>query len=239
MTTQRNTTAILAVVALAAVTLAGCTALGGNRAPDAKLEADKTKAMAGDTLVFDARASSDPDGNVTSWVFDFGDGNRTTVSPPQEPQVRHAYTTGGDYKVGLTVLDDGTGDSKKSDTTELAVRIDQAVPVRGQVAKAAVPVPLNASSAYDQTWRVNDGARSARLNLSLQGLLPAGTSQVRVELRGPDHGVLQSEAFDVQGATNRTVRMDVPLKQAGQHELTIDAVSGSVSFTGDLTTLYG
>gem|GEM_PF-1816988 len=52
---------------------------------------------------FDASSSYDPDGNIVSYTWDFGDGNITTVS---DPVVYHRYADAGDYNVTLTVSDD-------------------------------------------------------------------------------------------------------------------------------------
>ena len=49
---------------------------------------------------FDGTASSDPDGTVTFYAWDFGDGTTATG-----PSVTHTYASGGDYEVTLSVLD--------------------------------------------------------------------------------------------------------------------------------------
>ena len=47
-------------------------------------------------------ASSDADGTLVSWSWDFGDGNGSTLQSPV-----HSYAANGDYTVTLTVTDDG------------------------------------------------------------------------------------------------------------------------------------
>lgn len=50
-------------------------------------------------------ASSDPDGFIVNWFWDFGDGATLEVqTPPSEP-VMHTYLQGGAYNVTLTVTD--------------------------------------------------------------------------------------------------------------------------------------
>jgi len=52
-------------------------------------------------------ASSDPDGTVTSWFWDFGDGTTSTFQSPS-----HTFTQKGKWKITLTVTDnDGAEDS--------------------------------------------------------------------------------------------------------------------------------
>lgn len=55
--------------------------------------------------------SGDPDGNVVAWLWNFGDGNGTTVRNPS-----HTYDTADTYTVTLTVTDnDGLADSHQED----------------------------------------------------------------------------------------------------------------------------
>lgn len=54
----------------------------------------------GQVVSFDGTASSDPDGAIVSWDWDFGDGGTGTGD-----QVTHSYAAPGDYAVTLTVTD--------------------------------------------------------------------------------------------------------------------------------------
>jgi len=53
-------------------------------------------------VTFDASGSSDPDGSIVSFKWDFGDGNVTTVS---SSTVTHVYAASQSYTVTLTVTD--------------------------------------------------------------------------------------------------------------------------------------
>lgn len=52
---------------------------------------------------FDATGSFDPDGIISTYTWDFGDGTPTTTGAG----VTHSYAAGGTYDVQLTVTDDG------------------------------------------------------------------------------------------------------------------------------------
>ena len=57
--------------------------------------------IVGANIIFNATASRDPDGNITNYEWDFGDGNSGTGKV-----VSHSYSSAGDYTVNLTVTDD-------------------------------------------------------------------------------------------------------------------------------------
>jgi YVTN family beta-propeller protein len=59
-------------------------------------------APAGSPTGFDGSASSDPDGSVARYDWNFGDG---TVAANAGPTPTHSYTAGGTYTVTLTVAD--------------------------------------------------------------------------------------------------------------------------------------
>jgi PKD repeat protein len=55
-----------------------------------------------ETITFNASASSPNGGTITSYTWDFGDGNTTTVA---NPIITHYYETAGNYTVTLNVTD--------------------------------------------------------------------------------------------------------------------------------------
>lgn len=66
---------------------------------------------AGSSIVFDGSASTDADGNITAYTWNFGDGTEGTGSV-----ISHTYETAGSYQVILTVTDNH-GDSNAEITT--------------------------------------------------------------------------------------------------------------------------
>jgi PKD repeat protein/DNA-binding beta-propeller fold protein YncE len=89
------------------VTNAGI-ALAPSQAPVASLTA--APAPAGQATTFDARSSSDPDGTVARYDWDFGDGSGLADGGPLPS---HVYASAGLPRVTLTVTDaDGTSTSQ-------------------------------------------------------------------------------------------------------------------------------
>jgi len=131
-----------------------------NRPPTAAFTHKAKTAYSGEVIRFDASASFDPDGYVTSYFWTFGDGTNAT-----DMVVTHAYADDGSYMVTLTVTDnDGATASSTATRTVLnrhpvASFIESATTVfAGEV------IQFNASASYDPdgsivsyAWNFGDG----------------------------------------------------------------------------------
>lgn len=67
------------------------------------------RAYRGFPVHFNASESSDPDGHITQYIWDFGDSNVTIVNAtgPDSVNIQHTYHKSGVYTANLTVVDDG------------------------------------------------------------------------------------------------------------------------------------
>ncbi len=95
---------------------------------------------------FSAAGSTDPDGGVSAYAWDFGDGSTATQANPS-----HTYTTAGPFIAQLTVTDNGG-----AQTTQ-AILVPAVAPNQPPVAVAtAVPAsgaaPLNVTFYADQSY---------------------------------------------------------------------------------------
>jgi hypothetical protein len=88
----------------------------GNQSPvpDAALSPDPV--AFGEPLTLDASGSTDPDGDVASWSWDFGDGSLATGEV-----VQHTWAEPGTYHVRLTVRDDDGDPSTTIFPVEIAL----------------------------------------------------------------------------------------------------------------------
>ena len=68
----------------------------------------------GEGISFDGSGSSDSDGTIVSWFWDFGDDETSTSQNPM-----HVYAQDGTYQVTLTVTDDDSAED--SDTTQAVI----------------------------------------------------------------------------------------------------------------------
>ena len=71
--------------------------------PTAAFAFGPPKPLEATSVSFDASNSTDPDGNITNYEWNWGDGSNSTVSVSSIAQ--HAFATFGDYTVGLMVTD--------------------------------------------------------------------------------------------------------------------------------------
>jgi len=85
-----------------------------NEPPTAEAGANRA-VLVGEAVSFDGSASSDPDGSVTGWQWDFGD-NATATGMA----VTHIYTAAGQFTLTLTVTDDAGATA--SDTASVTVQ---------------------------------------------------------------------------------------------------------------------
>src|SRR5699024_6613880 len=109
--------------------------------------------------LFDATASTDADGGITSYHWDFGDGQTA-----QGVQARHVYRQPGMYRVTLAVTDDAAvANSTTSDNLVVAVTAPPAPGITGPaVACPAEPVHWQATNTTTQgplsyQWLFGDG----------------------------------------------------------------------------------
>lgn len=111
------TPAIDAVYALVATTNSAET---NNRLPTAEANGPYT-ATINVPINFSSAGSTDPDGTIVSYLWNFGDGSTSTLANPS-----HSYSTAGSKAVTLTVTDDRGGSATDSATTTITSSANQA-----------------------------------------------------------------------------------------------------------------
>ena len=110
------------------------------------------KVCAGSTVRFDATKSSDVDGVVNRFSWDFGDGNTGGGDRPE-----HTYSKAGKYRVSLQIEGDNLGLCSPTSNDDLIVNV-----VEAPIAKIAAP--LNAAAGVPVTF---DGRESSLIGGSI------------------------------------------------------------------------
>ncbi|TKZ19199.1 PKD domain-containing protein [Shimia litoralis] len=140
---------------------AGCSTLDTvhrivvNSAPIAALDAPASIAS-GEALVLDASGSTDTDGAITQFLWDFGDGHTS-----QGVLGAHRYETPGDYVITLSVTDDA-GVANSTTVAETAITVNPR-PLAGLTNPGPLCVQsprewvANVGPDMQATWDFSDG----------------------------------------------------------------------------------
>ncbi len=156
--------------------------------------------------------STDEDGTIVAWAWDFGDGGDSTDQDPT-----HVYASGGTYTVALTVTDDG-GDihTVEHDVEPIAVTVDGPgsvyVPTSGAMwALLGLPQPTG-------LWGYQDNADSVAATIG-NALVSSG---------GNRSGMVWQQT--VTGWTRKFMGMDNQAGQKGWYFLNTQYVPNATSF---------
>ncbi|MEM7220381.1 MAG: PKD domain-containing protein [Pseudomonadota bacterium] len=124
---------------------------------------------------FDGQGSSDSDGTIVAWNWDFGDGNSATG-----PTVSHEYAANGDYSVTLSVTDD-FGDTT---STTQAISINLLVP---QLDWPFAVIAVGGNSAHSDRINDTDETGAQRLNTVWDNNGNLSTAWLTIDLGGPQN----------------------------------------------------
>ena len=206
-----------------------------NNAPVA-VAGENQRLCTGDILVLDGSKSSDPDGGVLKYAWDFGDGTGSDIVNPTK-----TYRRGGVYPVTLSVTDDsGLGNATARD--QIAVTIDQA-PVAD--AGPDLKICANTEATFDGTkswdadgvvnrfqWDFGDGGSSGG-DKPKHTYRRAGTYRAQLTIEGDRVGQCDIRATDEVNV--EVIAAPVPLIEA----LSDVPVGEAVSFDGSRSYLDG
>ena len=184
-------------------------------------------------VLFDGTRSSDPDGDLLSYYWDFGDGNSATGM-----QIVHIYKSTGIYPVVLRV-DDGQGLSNSLNITNIKVHVNSppvAIIAAGtDTICAGEPLMLDASKSYDfekallrYLWDFGDGGKAE------------GVNPIHAYKRGGDYPVRLTVYDDSNLPCDYSVAdmlihvIDAPVAEAGEDQTV--CANTVVSFDGSLSS---
>lgn len=164
----------------------------GNSAPVAVARASSGYVLTLETVDFNASSSSDPDGNLASYAWDFGDGDSSTGVATS-----HSYEDDGTYTVTLTVTDTGGAYGITSITVVVGNRAPH-VEFTDLTVVTGEAVLLDGSYCYDldgyiasYLWDLGDG-------------LVYSTANATHVWENPGAHLATLKIWDDDGATNET-----------------------------------
>jgi PKD repeat protein len=151
--------------AAAAVLVAGCTApAGSNLPPVAAFDLAREVVEVAELVVFNGNGSHDPEGEIATYQWNFGDGSLPEVNSV----VAHAYPVHGTYTVTLTVTDiQGASNTHAANLTVNAPPT-AILDVSPAPYFAKEPIAFSASFSHDPdgriasfAWDFGDGATAS------------------------------------------------------------------------------
>ncbi|WP_235003409.1 PKD domain-containing protein [Blastococcus haudaquaticus] len=207
----------------------GTTGQGTNLSPTAAFTSTATYL----TAAFDAAGSTDADGTVSAYAWDFGDGTTGTGR-----QTGHAYTAAGTFAVKLTVTDDkGATATRTQNVTVTAPPPNQAPEAAFTAAMNGLKGSFDATSSTDAdgtvatyAWDFGDG-RTATGATAAHTYATDGTYLVKLRVTDDD-GATDTTEQSVQAVTATVLASD-------SFQRTVSGGLGAAEVGGPWTVSFG
>jgi PKD repeat protein len=163
-----------------------------NESPTASFVYSPTSPVINEPVYFNAAQSTDPDGSISSYQWNFGDGNNVSS---QENQVEHTYDTSGTYTVVLVVTDDSENTGSVSKTLTVT---DNSTPIASFVFSPTSPsagdeVTFDASPSKDPDggvltyfWSFGDSGATSTDMIAKHTYNDVGTYNVSLTVEDED-----------------------------------------------------
>lgn len=188
----------------------------GSTPPNVPPTADATGSCAGATCTFNGSSSTDPDGTIVSYAWNFGDG----TPPGSGVTTSHVYAASGTYTATLTVTDNRGG--VDTDTAVVTVTAPNAAPVANFTSSCpGFTCTFNGSGSTDSdgtivsyAWTFGDGTTGSGVTTSRTYTTP-GTYTVSLTVRDDD------------GATNTRSANVTVVDPGGDPTVTFVGAAGS------------
>src|SRR3989442_988863 len=169
-----------------------------NQPPQARFTTTRSLVAPWEIVAFDAESSTDPDGTIVSYMWDFGDGFTANGI-----LVRHAYVHSGRFSVVLTVVDNSQ--TSTTATSEMTVDVPPIASFSASLKAAprGVPIRFDGSASIDSDgtivsygWDFGDGQTAAGISAT-HAYAENGTFTVRLTVTD-DLGAIDNTAGSIE-----------------------------------------
>jgi PKD repeat protein len=182
--------------------------------PVASFTFDPSSPEAGESVNFDASASTDADGSIESYAWDFDDDETASGAT-----VSHAFDSAGDYEVELTVTDDSGAEDTITKT--VSVQPESTDPGEGPSTEVHLEpadelLGVDKSTTFDIVVDSADGG--------------VGAYSFTLELTNPSVGTID----DIELSGGDSLIEDVQIAQDGS-SATVEAIASNTDDTGEVS----
>ncbi len=197
-----------------------------NRPPQASFTADVSELA----VTVDGTGSTDPDGTVANWAWNFGDGTTSTDAATTS----HTYAAAGTYTVSLVVTDNDGKDSDAAtrQVTVATTPVNQAPTAAFTATPTELTVAVDGSGSADSdgtianwAWNFGDGTTSTDAATTSHTYAAAGTYTVSLV-------VTDNDGKDSDAATRQVTVATTPVNQAPTAAFTATPTDLSVAVDG-------
>jgi len=126
-----------------------------NEPPTAEFSYDPGPGIAGESMTFDASPSSDPDGTVQTYRWDW-DGDEQFELTTDEPVVEHTFDAPGFKNVGLQVQDDANATDIQYQDVSVVRPVVARCSVEPQTVEVGQPVTIDARASGNGSYLAYD-----------------------------------------------------------------------------------
>jgi uncharacterized membrane protein len=130
--------------------------------PIASFTFSPSNPLVGQSVVFDASSSHDPDGFVQQYSWNFGDGTGLFIS--STPFINHSFSSPGNYTVSLTVEDNARLTGSKN--TVIPIRVQPAHDISIFGVSASPSVAVSTETVRIQIQLRNDGLNNETVTVT-------------------------------------------------------------------------
>jgi PKD repeat protein len=169
-----------------------------NQLPVAAAAVSSTAGVAPLTANFSSAGSYDPDGSISSYLWNFGNGTTSASANPSS-----TYTAPGNYTVTLTVTDNRGGQSSRSVVVSVSADPNKVLAVNAITMSL---VQTSSGNSGKAVVRVVDAAGNARAGVAVTGTwsgLASGTGTATTDSNG--YAVFTSRKVRKRGTFNFAV----------------------------------
>lgn len=206
-----------------------------NRPPSAAFTSSPAAPRSGDAVAFDGTGSTDPDGEIEAYAWDFGDGTTGTGATPS-----HTYPAAGTYTVKLTVTDAGGATDSVSHTVTVKPRRTGVFVCRGTAVRLPLLGELSTANAPATPCKAESKSLLTVPQAPLYGvgaglsLLDASTTQQPAVLEGTEPQPGDRAAAETSVASATVVAGTTVITVSG-----LESQAGAVCTAGGGVTLSG